>query len=664
MPSSNKKSNKTSSKEASSSSKTSQKLAKKHSNEDTSSDDNASVELLEDKTNGHTDKGSKSTRTVTKLRQLYGNDKEMILSSFCPSITSVSDNSDLDVDALVEDLLKYARVYHKWNSSTLSLHSFSNLFQALWVYISSNAVRNMLKSAVIDQFYDLDSDSRQWFEPILDKVKELSPHSSVSDVINRRRLIALDSKQIPMSGGQLDSNTTPMELATFKESMGRCLDTRTNWRRVLIIRVPDTKRDQESKDSNSKTKTVPKNVLTEFRAIAIGQLVRYNFHRSESLQDASLSMYEALTNTMTIRFRGEMRLYNDKTTNEGPKLLFFILRKLTMKDSRIVVDLQLEIPTFESTFKDTGYDVHLVCPSIHDRLQQYQCAGGNPETHYNVLCTGLISMHCDALTSAVREWEQKQMRKFNKKSIFDLLQKLPLLVDNLISDGTWPYKSSTGNRTLAAHFKALQAASPSSATAPAAVTSNDLTAFKGKVEEMIKSSSSKTASKALKAFIAHKNDRPRTHGSSNSGLPGNPSTAVTRNKHSFNINKWGPDKHYRTKEEFSMFFNGKIPNMDLTRSYDYEGLTWYWCSKCDRMGNHPTKRHRDRGNKRRRGDRDSPSNVTAPPASAAFNADHDVSGAGPANVDSSNSFDPDIADISNLLDNIDSDDDISEIENN
>ena len=173
MPSSNKKSNKTSSKEASSSSKTSQKLAKKHSNEDTSSDDNASVELLEDKTNGHTDKGSKSTRTVTKLRQLYGNDKEMILSSFCPSITSVSDNSDLDVDALVEDLLKYARVYHKWNSSTLSLHSFSNLFQALWVYISSNAVRNMLKSAVIDQFYDLDSDSRQWFEHILDKVKEL-----------------------------------------------------------------------------------------------------------------------------------------------------------------------------------------------------------------------------------------------------------------------------------------------------------------------------------------------------------------------------------------------------------------------------------------------------------------------------------------------------------
>ena len=150
---------------------------------------------------------------------------------------------------------------------------------------------------------------------------------------------------------------------------------------------------------------------------------------------------------------------------------------------------------------------------------------------------------------------------------------VPLLVDNLISDGTWPYKSSTGNRTLAAHFKALQAASPSSATAPAAVTSNDLTAFKGEVEEMIKSSSSKTASKALKAFIAHNNDRPRTHGSSNSGLPRNPSTAVIRNKHSFNSNKWGPDKHYRMKEEFFMFFKGKIPNMDLTRSHDYEGLT-------------------------------------------------------------------------------------------
>ena len=83
------------------------------------------------------------------------------------------------------------------------------------------------------------------------------------------------------------------------------------------------------------------------------------------------------------------------------------------------------------------------------------------------------------------------------------------------------------------------------------------------------------------------------------------------------------------------------------------------------MGNHPTKRHRDRGNKRKRGDRDSPSNVTDPPASAAFNADHAVSGAGSTNVDTSSSFDPDaFADVTNSLDNIDSDADISDIDNN
>ena len=290
-----------------------------------------------------------------------------------------------------------------------------------------------------------------------------------------------------------------MELATLCEAMERCLETRSNRRRLLIIRV--TIRLSEENDSKKET-TVPKSILLDFREIPLLALAKTNFHRSESLHDASQSLFEALTSSMTSRFRGEMRFYKDKTLNQGPKLLYLILRKLTQKDSRIVADLQLEIPSFEATFKEPWYDMNLVCPSVFERLQQYKCAGGNPETHYNVICTALISMYCDALTSAVREWEQAQMGKFSKKSIFDLLQKLPMLVDNLMADGTWLYKSSKNESTLSAVFQRAKSAATSAAN-QSSVTSTDLTAFKSEIEALIQTSSSKTASKALKAMIAH-----------------------------------------------------------------------------------------------------------------------------------------------------------------
>ena len=362
---------------------------------------------------------STSSATPSKgqkyFQMKYGADKDIKLTTFCPSIKSVADGALLDVEALVEDLKAYAEIHYKWNTVTNPLHPFSSLFQALWEHISSSTVRDMVKNLIIDCYFNLGTDTRIMFRPVYDKVQEFSQFSSTADVLNRRRLIAIDSKEISMSGTKLSGNTTPTELDTFVDAMERCLESRHNWKRLLQVRVPV---DGVSSSKKSQ-KFVSKNILTDHKTIPIKALVKLDFHRSESLQDASLSLYEDLSNTMTASFRSEMRLYRDKINNQGPKLLYFILQKLTQRDSRIVADLQLEIPTFESTFKDTGYDMHLVCPILFNRLLQYKCAGGNPETHYSILCSAFISMHCDSLTSAVREWEQSQMRKFNKKSIFD-----------------------------------------------------------------------------------------------------------------------------------------------------------------------------------------------------------------------------------------------------
>ena len=588
-------------------------------------------------------KGTAADRQAKHLKQQFGSDKELKLTNICPTIKTVADGSRLDLIALANDLLEYAKTYHKWNSNSLELHSFDAIFQALWRHICSNTVRNMLRNTVIDLYYNLDDMTRIVFRPVMEKVRDFSPTFSTSDRLNRRRMVALDSKEIPMSGTKLDSKTTPVELAQFKEAMERASEARTDWKRLLMVRIP------VNGSTGSKTSTKQqfeiKNILTEFKSITIKQLGKIDFHTSESLQDASLALYEALQNSMSSSFSGQMRLYNDKIKHQGPKLLYFILHKLTQRDSRIVADLQLELPKLESTFKDTGFDMHLVCPALFDRLQQYQCAGGTPDTHYSVICSALLSMHCDSLTSAVREWEQAQMRKYNKKNIFDLLQKLPMIVDNLIADGTWPHQSSTVDRTLASQFQRSKSSSKNSSSS---INTSDLTAFKGEVEQMIKSSSSKTASKALKAMIAH-NKKSSTSPPNHNADPPKP----RKPNHAFESSKWGPNKLYKTKEQFQEFWNCAIPGMEKSKSYDYEGVTWYWCEKCQRMGNHPTEKHRDKKRKRGSGGNNPPSassNSNSPPS--AFNATADLGSSSMDNDDAS-TFDADK--VNELLDEIDSD---------
>ena len=83
------------------------------------------------------------------------------------------------------------------------------------------------------------------------------------------------------------------------------------------------------------------------------------------------------------------------------------------------------------------------------------------------------------------------------------------------------------------------------------------------------------------------------------------------------------------------------------------------------MGNHPTRRHRDRTNKRKRSTNENGREQLAPPpTSAAFNADISTSEAGAAGINKSTSFNPDsVPDVSNLLANLASDDDLTDLKN-
>ena len=245
----------------------------------------------------------------------------------------------------------------------MSIHTPEYILQSLLdnVLLDTKTCQ-MFRGEIFDSFYSIDSSLQTVFQPLLSKVKDLTPYTTTSDIIHRCRLLALDSQEIQLSGHKLSSSSTPMELDAFLDSMGRAVSSRTNWDRLLLIKVPSRANPYKT---NQKAYTM-KSILHDFRTIPESAVLSTNFHRSESLADASLSMYEAITSSMTVQFRGEMRLYRDKINNMGPKLFYFILRKLKQKDSHIIADLQLSLTTFEKAFKNTGYDIHLVCPVLFD----------------------------------------------------------------------------------------------------------------------------------------------------------------------------------------------------------------------------------------------------------------------------------------------------------
>jgi hypothetical protein len=194
-----------------------------------------------------------------------------------------------------------------------------------------------------------------------------------------------------MSGTKLTKNTSPLELAIFLDSMKRASIQRPNWKRALTLRL----------SSSSKKKKKELDLLINFRLIDVVTLKKLDFHKITQMKDASISMYEALSATMSNQFHGEMRLYKDSIDNQGPKLLWFILDKLTLKHTRVTADIVSELDTFKDAFTESNYNVHKICPILYNRLMNFKNAGGNIDNQYIVVSNAIISCHVDALTSLV-----------------------------------------------------------------------------------------------------------------------------------------------------------------------------------------------------------------------------------------------------------------------
>lgn len=514
-----------------------------------------------------------STIPVAQLThyQKFGTDKTVDLCDIYGTQMSIK---DMEMKDLVDPLMTYCAIHHA-QPSTHPLHKPERIFGITWDFLPVE-IRLDFIDAVQDHYSTLVTDQRILFSPVLKEAKSLLPrdHSQASANCTRMKLVSLCSSEIPMSGTKLSMATTPMELGIFSDSLLRQIDQRPNWNRIINVKVAATKH-------GSSKKTINFHIITDFRKISQASLLKCNFHCSAIKKDASISLYEALSATMSSQFRGEMRLYKESIDNQGPKLLWFILKRLTLHHDRVKANVVDELHTLSTVLTSIKYDVHKLCPVLHSRLMDYRDAGGDVDSHYELISTAFTMMNIDPFTSKIREWEQRKVLSVGTKCIFELLQEIPLMVDSLININQWPHKV-LGRPTLANHLpksKKRKAAEIDKDPSP------DITAFVGKATDCITKLSNSITANAASA-------------SSSSTKPSDPKNKRAkinkqRNNYHYCSDRWGgSNNHYKTEAEFKKFFDGEFICKNTV--YNLDGNKWFWCEKCGRMGNHSTSRHRKR----------------------------------------------------------------------
>ena len=503
---------------------------------------------------------------------------------------------DTSIECLTIILVNYCDLYRKYTTTEIPLHSPVRMFGFIRDKMSHHGDREDFREHIHQKFLSLPTLQREMFHPIYRESLILAPpHSNFSDVTNRAKMHELNSKIIPC-GFKLEPDSSHMDVDSFKASFRFAMARRKDWNRVCIVKV---------KNSSGSTKKYTKyNVLKDFRKIPMSIMHSTKFHRTPGLEAASMSMYDALCATMTYKFRLEMALHGDNIDNQGPRLLWHILTRLSPRADRIIKIFQAEILTFGTAFKDSGYAAHTCCTILRERLLDFQHAGGDVKSYYNIIRKELLAMNNTTLETKVRNWENDIHQRNEDKCIINLLEVYPSFVDDIIQDGLWIDSKPEDNQFLfSRHLKKLgklekQAAKKAKGASEKSASSPDVTAFMSKVKKQINDITTTTNALVASAKKSASSDNGSSKGQSqrSSGKRKAPPTANPpanrgTTPYSYNSDRWGPDCFYKNEADFKAFFYGK-DDLDKTTSYKVDGKVWHWCEHCNRRGNHSTESHR------------------------------------------------------------------------
>ena len=145
----------------------------------------------------------------------------------------------------------------------------------------------------------------------------------------------------------------------------------------------------------------------------------------------------------TNRSHTNSALQDTKIQNQGPRLLWFILRHILERNGIIVKNFMSNLTDLETTLRDSNWDIVRHSSKLHDQLREYDNVGGqiaNVET----LVTGIyLKIPHENFKSALREKRDliaidgRTHTDEAKYNVLELLQSVPDIVQDLKSHNDW-----------------------------------------------------------------------------------------------------------------------------------------------------------------------------------------------------------------------------------
>ena len=299
--------------------------------------------------------------------------------------------------------------------------------------------------------------------------------------------------------------------------------------------------------------------MSKFKEMTEDKICGIDFSKGK-YADASLSMYNSLTLSISSKFNTELRVHESKIHLQGPRFLWFILQRITEKDAIILKEVTAEIAKLQQSFEDSGWDLLKLCPPFYSRVMLYEQAGGGMTTAEQTIKRALLACpninFNQELRKIIDDTTQKGSSTPNPASFntFETLRRVPMLVQEFIAEGNWNFTVTKQDRIPKKPKKPKDTPS-----------TDDISAFQTVVNSTMSNMEEKLESLTAALASKHGNGKP----------PG---------KHSVGTHQWGSDKTFTNKEDFLNFLKGGWGKHVQSAN----GVTWKWCDKCSRMGNHAT----------------------------------------------------------------------------
>ena len=267
-------------------------------------------------------------------------------------------------------------------------------------------------------------------------------------------------------------------------------------------------------------------------------------------------MFVAVWDSLAPRVQSAILEHKDQFQQDGPVLLYFVLRKYTGEQKNVLRSTLRKFDTLDETFrfahKNNVDRFATYVKSLEEKLRESE---GKDTLYHEKVYETLIGSHVEDFNSELKVWRSGEMQQNDTYTCDALLSKAREHYHSLLTRGLWPRVREHDTASEDTKRKKRKRAKKDTESDPADIAA----LFSG----LIKAQEAQT--KALTASFSSSSKRK-----------------YENNRYSYD-QQYGVGKTFKERHEFMKWVHTK-PTHGNTK--ELHGTTWTWCNICEKMGYH------------------------------------------------------------------------------